>query len=134
MSSSEEKELRAALENAQHEAKELRGRVGELTAFKPEELLARIHELEASSGELRMRLERADKVREEWDARVQRLCSAATQIRAVFRGRAQDIEWLVQGDLVVMFRRDRGPSRAEPAPRSAPEYSRDETIPLRAAA
>ena len=73
MSSSEEKELRAALENAQHEAKELRGRVGELTAFKPEELLARIHELEASSGELRMRLEQADKVREEWDARVQRL-------------------------------------------------------------
>lgn len=36
------------------------------------------------------------------DARVKRLCSAATQIRAVFGGRAQDIEWLVQGDLVVI--------------------------------
>lgn len=73
MSSSEEKELRDALEKAQHEAKELRGRVGELSAFKPEELLARIHELEANSGELRMRLETADKVRAEWDARVQQL-------------------------------------------------------------
>jgi hypothetical protein len=73
MSSSEEKELREALEKAQHEAKELRGRVGELSAFKPEELLARIHELEANSGELRMRLETADKVRAEWDARVQQL-------------------------------------------------------------
>lgn len=73
MSSSEERELRDALEKAQHEAKELRGRVGELTAFKPEELLARIHELEANSGELRVRLEQADKVREQWDARVQRL-------------------------------------------------------------
>ena len=72
-SSSEEKELRAALEKAQHEAKELRGRVGELSAFKPEELLARIHELEANSQELRMRLEQADKVRADWDARVQRL-------------------------------------------------------------
>ena len=72
-SSSEEKELRAALEKAQHEAKELRGRVGELSAFKPEELLARIHELEADSQELRMRLEQADKVRADWDARVQRL-------------------------------------------------------------
>lgn len=73
MSSSEEKELRDALEKAQHEVKELRGRVGELSAFKPEELLARIHELEANSGELRMRLETADKVRAEWDARVQQL-------------------------------------------------------------
>ena len=73
MSSSEERELREALERAQHEAKELRGRVGELTAFKPEELLARIHELEANSGELRMRLETADKVRAEWDGRVQQL-------------------------------------------------------------
>ncbi|MDP1829507.1 MAG: hypothetical protein Q8L48_39940 [Archangium sp.] len=73
MSSSEEKELRDALEKAQHEAKELRGRLGELSAFKPEELLARIHELEANSGELRMRLETADKVRAEWDARVQQL-------------------------------------------------------------
>ena len=73
MSSSEERELREALEKAQHEARELRGRVGELTAFKPEELLARIHELEANSGELRMRLETADKVRAEWDARVQAL-------------------------------------------------------------
>ena len=72
-SSSEEKELRAALEQAQHEAKALRGRVGELSAFKPEELLARIHELEANSGELRMRLETADKVRAEWDGRVQQL-------------------------------------------------------------
>ena len=73
MSSGEEKELRAALEKSQHEAKELRGRVGELMAFKPEELLARIHELEESSGELHMRLEQADKVRMEWDARVQSL-------------------------------------------------------------
>lgn len=73
MSSSEERELREALEKAQHEARELRGRVGELIAFKPEELLARIHELEANSGELRMRLETADKVRAEWDARVQAL-------------------------------------------------------------
>ena len=73
MPSSEEKELRAALEEAQHEAKELRGKVGELSAFKPEELLARIHELEANGSELRMRLEQADKVRAEWDARVQSL-------------------------------------------------------------
>lgn len=73
MSSSEERELRDALEKAQQEAKELRGRVGELSAFKPEELLARIHELEANSGELRARLEVADKVRAEWDARVQKL-------------------------------------------------------------
>jgi chromosome segregation ATPase len=73
MSSSEERELREALEKAQQEAKELRGRVGELTAFKPEELLARIHELEAYSGELRGRLETADKVRAEWDGRVQQL-------------------------------------------------------------
>lgn len=73
MPSSEEKELRAALEKAQHEAKELRGKVGELSAFKPEELLARIHELEANGSELRMRLEQADKVRAEWDARVQSL-------------------------------------------------------------
>ena len=36
------------------------------------------------------------------DGRVQRLCSAATQIRGVFGGRAQDIEWLVQGDSVVI--------------------------------
>lgn len=73
MPSSEEKELRAALEKAQHEAKELRGKVGELSAFEPEELLARIHELEANGSELRMRLEQADKVRAEWDARVQSL-------------------------------------------------------------
>ena len=73
MPSSEEKELRDALEKAQHEAKELRGKVGELSAFKPEELLARIHELEANGSELRMRLEQADKVRAEWDARVQSL-------------------------------------------------------------
>ncbi len=73
MSSSEEKELREALEKAQHEAKELRGRIGELTAFKPEELLARIAELELDGAELRMRLELADKVRAEWDARVQQL-------------------------------------------------------------
>lgn len=73
MPSSEEKDLRAALEQAQHEAKELRGKVGELTAFKPEELLARIHELEVNDTELRTRLEQADKVRAEWDARVQAL-------------------------------------------------------------
>jgi hypothetical protein len=73
MSSSAETELRDALEKAQQEAKDLRGRVGELTAFKPEELLARIHELEAFSGELRVRLERADQVRVEWDQRVQGL-------------------------------------------------------------
>jgi len=73
MPSSEEKELRDALEKAQHEAKELRGKVGELSAFKPEELLARIHELEKDGAELRMRLEQADKVRAQWDARVQSL-------------------------------------------------------------
>jgi len=73
MPSSEEKELRDALEKAQHEAKELRGKVGELSAFKPEELLARIHELEQDGAELRMRLEQADKVRAQWDARVQSL-------------------------------------------------------------
>lgn len=73
MPSSDEKELRSALEKAQHEAKELRGKVGELSAFKPEELLARIHELESNSGELRARLEQADKVRATWDARVQAL-------------------------------------------------------------
>jgi signal transduction histidine kinase len=73
MASSEERELRDALERAQQEAKELRGRIGELTAFKPEELLARIDELETTSTELRGRLEVADKVRTEWDARVQGL-------------------------------------------------------------
>lgn len=73
MPSSEEKELRDALEKAQHEAKELRGKVGELSAFKPEELLARIHELEKDGAELRMRLEQADKVRAQWDAKVQSL-------------------------------------------------------------
>ncbi len=36
------------------------------------------------------------------DARVRRLCAAATKIRAVFGGRAQDIKWLVQGDQVVI--------------------------------
>jgi chromosome segregation ATPase len=72
-SSTEDRELRDALERAQQEARELRGKVGELSAFKPEELLARIHELEANSQELRMRLEQADKVRAEWDGRVQRL-------------------------------------------------------------
>lgn len=73
MPSSEESELRDALEKAQHEAKELRARVGELSAFDPEELLARIHELEETQLELRMRLEQADKVRTDWDQRVQQL-------------------------------------------------------------
>ena len=73
MASSEETELRDALENAQAEAKRLRGRVGELTAFRPEELLARIDELERNGDALRVRLEQADKVRAEWDSRVQGL-------------------------------------------------------------
>ena len=73
MSSSDERELRDALERAQAEAKELRGRVGELTAFKPEELLLRIDELETTGDALRVRLEQADKVRAEWDGRAQGL-------------------------------------------------------------
>jgi chromosome segregation ATPase len=73
MASSEETELRDALESAQAEAKHLRGRVGELTAFRPEELLARIDELEHTGDALRVRLERADKVRAEWYSRVQGL-------------------------------------------------------------
>jgi hypothetical protein len=73
MSSSEDRALRDALEAVQQENKGLRGRVAELSAFKPEELLARIHELEGQNLELRVRLEQADKVRATWDARVQAL-------------------------------------------------------------
>ena len=73
MSSSDDRELRDALEAVQQENKGLRGLVAELSAFNPEELWARIAELETQNGELRMRLEQADKVREKWDARSKRL-------------------------------------------------------------
>lgn len=73
MSSSEDRELRDALEAVQQENKGLRGLVAELSAFHPEELMARIAELENQNGELRMRLDQADRVRETWDARTQRL-------------------------------------------------------------
>lgn len=71
--SDETKELREALEKAQGENKALRMRVAELKTFDPEELLARIAALEADCGELRARLEQADKVRATWDARTQQL-------------------------------------------------------------
>lgn len=73
MSAEEERALRDALEAAQHENKMLRGMVAELTAFNVEELLARIHALETETGELRARLERADRVRVEWDHRTLQL-------------------------------------------------------------
>ena len=73
MSAEEERALRDALEAAQHENKQLRGMVAELSAFRVEDLLSRIHSLEAETGELRARLERADKVRAEWDHRALQL-------------------------------------------------------------
>lgn len=73
MSSEDERALRDALEAVQHENKQLRGMVAELSAFRVEDLLARIHALEAETGELRGRLERADKVRAEWDHRALQL-------------------------------------------------------------
>ncbi|MFT3711752.1 MAG: hypothetical protein QM817_29285 [Archangium sp.] len=70
---SDEKELRAALEKAQHDNKLLTGQLAELRAFDPKELLDRIHTLEKESAELRARLETADLVRADWDARVRGL-------------------------------------------------------------
>lgn len=70
---SDEKELRAALEKAQHENKQLIGELAELRAFDPRELLDRIHALEKENTDLRQRLETADLVRADWDARVRAL-------------------------------------------------------------
>lgn len=70
---SDEKELRAALEKAQHDNKLLTGELAELRAFSPKELLDRIHLLEKENAELRQRLETADLVRTDWDARVRAL-------------------------------------------------------------
>lgn len=70
---SDEKELRNALEKAQGDNKRLVGELAELRAFDPKELLERIAALEKVNVELRARLERADLVRTEWDARVKGL-------------------------------------------------------------
>lgn len=69
MTAADERELRDELERVQQENKALRGELAERHAFSVEELLARIHELEAQNAELRGRLERADEVRETWDKR-----------------------------------------------------------------
>lgn len=70
---SEDRELRDALEAAQHENRELRQRLEALEAFDPTLLQARIDALLAENGAMRERLERADEVRESWDARVRAL-------------------------------------------------------------
>lgn len=70
---SDEKELRAALEKAQHDNKLLTGQLAELRAFDPKELLDRVHLLEKEIADLRQRLETADRVRADWDARVRSL-------------------------------------------------------------
>lgn len=70
---SEERELRQALEGAQAEIKRLRGRIDEIVAFDPEALHTRIARLERENADLKQRLDRADEVREEWDARVRAL-------------------------------------------------------------
>lgn len=69
MTAAGERALRDELERVQHDNKLLRGELAELKAFSVEELLQRIHELEAQNAELRGRLERADEVRETWDKR-----------------------------------------------------------------
>ncbi|MEW6435312.1 MAG: hypothetical protein AB1730_27780 [Myxococcota bacterium] len=69
MTAEDERALRDELERVQHANKLLRGELAELKAFSVEELLERIHELEAQNAELRRRLERADEVRETWDKR-----------------------------------------------------------------
>ena len=73
MSSSEDRELRDALEKAQAEGRALRRWVAELTAVKPEELRARIHELEATRAQLHSQLELADKVQDSADSALVRL-------------------------------------------------------------
>lgn len=70
---SEDRELRDALEAAQHENRQLRERLEALEAFDPTLLQARIDALLAENGAMRERLERADEVRESWDARVRAL-------------------------------------------------------------
>ena len=70
---SDEKELREALENAQHANKQLVGELAELKTFSPKELLEKVHALEKENAELRARLERADLVRTDWDKKVRRL-------------------------------------------------------------
>lgn len=73
MSSSQDRELRDALERTQQENRALRLQVAELSAIDVGGLEARIAELERENAELWAQLERADEVREQWDARVQRL-------------------------------------------------------------
>lgn len=74
MSSDEElRALRDALEKSQKENKELRSLLAGFEAMNPNGLLQRIDELENEKGDLRVRLERADQVRADWDARLQSL-------------------------------------------------------------
>jgi uncharacterized small protein (DUF1192 family) len=61
--------------------KALRGEPAELTAFSVQELLARIHELEAQNAELRASLQRADEVRETWDRRTHTSCGSGWRRR-----------------------------------------------------
>ncbi|MFO0595808.1 MAG: hypothetical protein U0228_10900 [Myxococcaceae bacterium] len=70
---SDDQALREALEHAQHENKLLRRQLAELNALDPQALQERIKSLETENVELRGRLERADVVRTEWDARVRAL-------------------------------------------------------------
>lgn len=69
-SDEETRALRDALEKAQQANKELRSQLAGLEALNPRGLLERIDALEGEKLELRVRLERADQVRVEWDARV----------------------------------------------------------------
>lgn len=74
MSSDEElRALRTALEKSQQENKELRSLLAGFEAMNPNGLLERIDQLEKEKLELRVRLERADQVRVEWDARAHAL-------------------------------------------------------------
>lgn len=71
--SSQDRELRDALERVQQENKALRLQVVEFSAIDVGGLELRIAELELENAELRVQLEQADKVRERWDERAQRL-------------------------------------------------------------
>lgn len=74
MASDEEvRGLRDALETTQQENKALRALLAEFESLDPKGLMRRIDQLENEKLELRVRLERADVVRNQWDARVQAL-------------------------------------------------------------
>lgn len=72
-SDEETRELRVALEKSQQDNKELRSLLAGFEAMNPKALMERIDVLETEKLDLRVRLERADEVRVEWDARVHAL-------------------------------------------------------------